>query len=155
MNISFEKRTCGRCNGAGRFNHYAHVYGGVCFGCGGSGTKLTRNGSNAKKAYDKAMSVEASKLEVGMIVWETGMDGKDRRRKIESINPSTGVYTSDGVAIPMLDITYASTTSTWIHSMSETSKVRMALSPTNRHLAIEALAKLKGATITEIEEVTA
>ena len=154
MNISFEKNTCGRCNGAGRFNHYAHVYGGVCFGCGGSGTKLTRNGSNAKKAYDKVMSIPASELEVGMIVWETGMSGKNLRRRIDAINPSTGVYTSDGVAIPMLDITYASTTSTWVHTMSETTKVRMALTPTNSHLAVKALAKLKGATITETEEVT-
>ena len=155
MNISFEKRTCGRCNGAGRFNHYAHVYGGVCFGCGGSGTKLTRNGSTAKKAYDASMTIEASELEVGMVVWDTGMDGKDRRRRIDAINPSTGVTKINGVVIPTLDITYASTDSTWTHTMSETNKVRMALSPTNRHLAIEALAKLKGATITETEKVTA
>jgi len=153
MNISFEKRTCGRCNGAGRFNHYGHIYGGVCFGCGGSGTKLTRKGSTAWKAYVAAMTIEASELEVGMVVWDTGMSGKDLRRRIESIKPSTGVVTS--VAIPMIDFTYASKDSTWTHTMSETHKVRMALAPANYHLAIAALAKLKGATITETEEVTA
>jgi len=155
MNISFEKNTCGRCNGVGRINAYSHVYGGVCFGCNGVGTKLTRKGAAARKAYDAAMTIEASELKVGMIVWDTGIDGKDRRRKIASIGPSIGVHTSDGVVIPMLDITYVSKNSTWTHSMSETHKIRMALSPTNSHLAIEALAKLKGATITETEEVTA
>ena len=154
MNISFEKNTCGRCNGAGRFNHYGHIYGGVCFGCGGSGTKLTRKGSTAWKAYVAAMTIEASELEVGMVVWDTGMSGKDLRRRIESIKPSTGVFTSNGIAIPMLDITYVSKNSTGTHSMSETHKVRMALAPANYHLAIAALAKLKGATITETEEVT-
>ena len=155
MNISFEKKTCGRCSGAGYFSHYGHVYGGVCFGCSGSGTKLTRRGSTARNAYNEAMSVEASELKIGMIVWDVGMDGKDRRRRIESISPSSGVTKDNGVIIPTLDITYASTTSTWIHTMSETHKVRMALSHENRHLAIEALAKLKGATITETEVVTA
>ena len=153
MKISFEKKTCGRCSGAGYFSHYAHVYNGACFGCNGVGTKLTRNGSNARKAYDEAMSVEASELKVGMVIWDIGIDGKDRRRMIESINPSTGSHTSNGVEIPMLTFTYKNINMS--HSMAETHTVRMALSPENRHLAIEALAKLKGATITETEEVTA
>ena len=154
MNISFEKNTCGRCNGVGRINAYSHVYGGVCFGCGGSGTKLTRRGSTAWKVYVAAMTIEASELEVGMVVWDTGMDGKDRRRKIASIGPSTGVHTADGVVIPMIDITYTHDNS-YTHIMSETTKVRMALTPTNSHLASAAIAKLKGATISETEEVTA
>jgi len=155
MKITFERVTCGRCNGAGRINAYGHIMNGVCFGCGGSGTKLTRKGSTAWKAYVAAMTIEASELEVGMIVWETGRSGKDFRRRIDAINPSTGVHTSNGVEMPMLDITYASTDSTWIHTMSETTKVRMVLSPINNHLAVKALAKLKGATITETEKVTA
>ena len=154
MNISFEKTTCGRCSGAGYFAHYGHVYNGVCFGCNGAGTKLTRRGSIAWKAYVAAMTIEASELEVGMVVWDTGMDGKDRRRKIASIGPSSGVHTSNGIVIPTLDIIYTHDDS-YTHTMSETTKVRMALTPTTSHLAVAALAKLKGATITETEEVTA
>mgnify|MGYP003134356057 CR=1 FL=1 len=49
MKISFEQITCGRCNGAGSFSAYGNIMNGTCFGCGGSGTKLTRNGATAKR----------------------------------------------------------------------------------------------------------
>ena len=155
MKISFEKNTCGRCNGERRIKAFGHVYGGICFGCRGVGTKLTRSGAYAKRAYDKAMSIPTSELEVDMIVWDT-----DHRRKIASINPSTThrATTTNGENIPMVEVTFVDGS---VHHMSlvgflgEPTTVKMALSPTNRHLAIEALAKLRGATITETEEVTA
>jgi hypothetical protein len=151
MVIDFESKTCDRCNGTGRINAYSHVYNGVCFGCGGNGSKATRRGAAARKAYNLAMSIPASELEIGMIVWQTGLDNKDRRRKIESIKPSTTTAITDGISIPMIDVAYASKDSIRIHTMPTTNQIRMALSPTNRHLAIKALANMKGATITEGE----
>jgi hypothetical protein len=141
ISIKFETKTCGRCNGKGRINAYSMVYGGVCFGCNGGGSKLTRKGAVARKAYDAAMTIEASELEVGMVIWDTGMDGKDRRRKIASISPDLAItFTHDN---------------NYTRIMTATTKVRMALNSTNSHLAIAALAKLTGATIIEAEEVAA
>ena len=144
MNISFESRPCGRCNGVGRLNAYGHVMNGVCFGCGGSGTKATRNGLAARKVYNEAMTIEASELTVGMIVWTIGMDGRDRRAEIAEIKEGGTKYLMT-TSVATIEVRY---TNNSIHILEATSKLRMALSKTNNHLAVEALKGTKGATIT-------
>jgi hypothetical protein len=46
----FETATCGRCAGSGHYS-FNLMHGTVCFGCGGSGIKLTKRGAAAKTAW--------------------------------------------------------------------------------------------------------
>lgn len=62
---SATEQICGRCNGKGQFREYGHVYGGVCFKCGGSGrVKVTAAAArqqemrDAKRAADQAARAE-------------------------------------------------------------------------------------------------
>jgi hypothetical protein len=139
MNISFESKVCGRCNGTKTIRAYGHVMNGVCFGCGGSGTKATKNGAAAHKAFQEALTVEASELTVGNIIWTMGMDGKNRRVQVAEIKASE-------LNSGMIEVNFTNKT---LHIMEATTKVVMALSNTNKHLALAALENMKGVTITE------
>jgi len=137
MKINFETKTCGRCNGKGRISAYSGVYGGVCFGCNGAGAKLTRNGKQANDIFNEVMTVVASTLEIGMIVWEACLDGKNRRRRIDNITTSND---------NSITLEYHNGTA---HMVTADTKIRRTLNADNRDLAVEALANLKGVTITE------
>lgn len=51
---------CGRCGGKGGFGHYGHVYGGVCYGCNGSG--ISRFADTMDKAQRKVRSGQAAAM---------------------------------------------------------------------------------------------
>ena len=153
MRINFEQITCGRCSGAGYIAHYGHVYNGVCFGCNGAGTKLTRKGTTAQKAFRAATTIEASELAVGMVSWDAGLDGKDRRKQITSISPSSNTYKQDGISIPVLSVQLGEK---YTRDMPITSKVRLSFAQYDKDLGAklaeavrEAVQNLKGATITD------
>jgi len=153
MKITFEQITCGRCNGKGRITAYSGIYGGVCFGCNGSGTKFTRKGATAQKAFRAATTIEASELAVGMVIWDSGLDGKDRRKQITSISPSSNTYKQDGISIPVLSVQLGEKHT---HNMPITSKVRLSFAQYDKDLGAklaeavrEAVQNLKGATITD------
>lgn len=80
MKIEFEQVECSRCGGAGRLTGFSHVYGGVCFGCNGSGKKMTPAGLRAFKKVQAVQSemcvVPASSVKVGQKI--KGGDGKFR-----------------------------------------------------------------------------
>ena len=48
--IEYEKETCGRCGGNGKYS-FNRMTGNRCFGCSGRGIKLTVDGAIAKKAF--------------------------------------------------------------------------------------------------------
>lgn len=39
-----ERFRCGRCGGTGRLGQFAHIEGGSCFGCNGTGDRRARIG---------------------------------------------------------------------------------------------------------------
>lgn len=49
--IRFEKQTCGRCGGSGHHS-YNERHGSICYGCSGSGKRLTRKGKAASIAVE-------------------------------------------------------------------------------------------------------
>ena len=164
MKISFERRTCSRCFGAGHFNAYGHVYGGKCFKCHGAGDVMTKRGRTAWDAFIASMTIPASELEVGMIVYIEDVipfSGaiKTYKRLVHSITEAKSASAViDGVKkeIPMIEVAFGNNTEvTDTRVLSDSTKFRMAMNSKNRHLAVEAVSKLKGATITETEEVTA
>lgn len=67
---AFEAVACGRCGGSGRYGPLS-VYNGVCFGCSGSGIKLTKRGLAAATVYRESLTVVVSDLKVGQkVLWE-------------------------------------------------------------------------------------
>jgi hypothetical protein len=65
----FENAVCSRCCGTGKHS-YNQIHGDVCYGCHGSGFKLTKRGS-AAAAYLKSMRTGlASSVKIGdLIQW--------------------------------------------------------------------------------------
>lgn len=60
----FEHATCGRCCGTGNYS-YNSVHGTRCYGCGGSGYKLTKRGAAAQKFLDDLRMRPAGSVKVG------------------------------------------------------------------------------------------
>lgn len=71
---TFEANTCGRCGGTGRFGPTC-VYGGRCFGCGGTGAKLTKRGAAAAAFYNGLLKKPATELAVGDKILYEGVPG--------------------------------------------------------------------------------
>lgn len=57
MTIAYEKTECGRCGGTGRYS-FNSVDGSRCYGCGGSGEKLTKRGAAAKEFANSLLDVK-------------------------------------------------------------------------------------------------
>ena len=151
MKIEFDKVTCSRCNGAGRFNAYSHVYGGACFRCGGAGATLTKKGAAAKDIYRQAMTITADALEPGMVVMETDVaPGGDmvatRKLTVESVGTSDTKVIADGVPVEYLAVTYKGGR---VHHMAHGTKIQQALSPFTRDTARAAQEGVAGATVTD------
>lgn len=51
--LEYERETCGRCGGSGHYS-YNQIDGTRCYGCGGTGKRLTKRGS-AAVAFANAM----------------------------------------------------------------------------------------------------
>lgn len=77
--LKFETTMCGRCGGSGQYS-YCQMYGTRCFGCGGSGIVLSRNGKRAKaKAAEllaAATTILADALVVGSQYRTTDLAGR-------------------------------------------------------------------------------
>ena len=48
-NPKMDSYPCSRCGGSGKLSGYSHVWGGVCFKCGGTGTQATKPSSKPIK----------------------------------------------------------------------------------------------------------
>lgn len=90
ITIKFERTTCGRCGGTGSYSFNPRD-GSRCFGCEGSGERLSRAGVAAKKAYDAViaeMDRTWADVKEGDKVWEnvrTFMGTRSRWETVESI----------------------------------------------------------------------
>lgn len=54
--MEYEKEPCGRCGGSGRYS-FNQIDGSRCYGCGGSGLRLTKRGRAAKAFADAMLDV--------------------------------------------------------------------------------------------------
>jgi len=66
-----EKVTCGRCGGSGHYS-FNMMHGTVCYGCGGSGVKLTKRGQAAKDYWTWLCTMDCRWLRVGDRVFQQG-----------------------------------------------------------------------------------
>ena len=78
--IRFETTECSRCGGSGRYSWNA-IHGDRCYGCGGTGTVLTKAGAAAKAAYWAVARAEipVTDLQVGDLIRVRPMGGEVTR----------------------------------------------------------------------------
>ena len=62
--LKFERETCGRCGGSGRYS-YNQIDGDMCYGCQGKGVKLTKRARIAQQALRDARMVPAGDIKIG------------------------------------------------------------------------------------------
>lgn len=88
MKIEFEKTSCGRCGGGGRYS-FNLMHGDRCYGCGGSGLALTKRGRLAREKLRELQQRPVADLKVGEFVWHDPypMGGKVGWYKIDAIEP--------------------------------------------------------------------
>lgn len=71
----FESKVCSRCGGSGNFS-FNHKDGTMCYGCNGTGSKLTKRGTAALKFFQDSLTIPASELAVGMRIKESVLSKK-------------------------------------------------------------------------------
>lgn len=81
---TFEHATCTRCNGSGKFS-YNLTHGDRCYGCGGSGFKLTIRGRRAQEFLDNLRKRPASEITVGQVIFFDNYPFKSYFAPVESI----------------------------------------------------------------------
>jgi len=71
----FDHRACGRCGGSGHYS-FNQIHGTTCYGCGGSGYKLTKAGRAAADRYTALMSIPIEQLKSGTVArLDVGVSG--------------------------------------------------------------------------------
>ncbi len=74
--ITYEKETCGRCGGCGRYS-YNQITGDRCFGCNGTGQRLSKRGRAAKALADAMLDVPVQDVPQGQTaVYRDALTGK-------------------------------------------------------------------------------
>lgn len=90
--LTFETGTCTRCMGSGEYSFNA-LDGTRCYGCGGSGVKLTRAGRAAKVRFEKLLNERMRKSVTEVKAGDTTRHSGPRaawRKVIEVGTNSTG-----------------------------------------------------------------
>lgn len=93
---TFEAETCGRCGGSGNYS-FNQIDGTRCYGCGGSGIKLTKRGAAARAFYRESQMMPVADLQPGMFVWDDTPGFKPKFLPILSVAPGKSYSESDGV----------------------------------------------------------
>lgn len=68
----WEKTSCSRCGGSGRYS-WCEMYGDKCFKCHGSGKQLTKRGEAALAWYRNRLEVPASEIRPDDYIRTSGM----------------------------------------------------------------------------------
>ncbi len=82
---TFEHVTCGRCGGTGSYS-FNMMHGSRCYGCNGSGFKLTKRGRAAQAYLSSLRQIPAKDFVVGDLIYAEFMSSAGFYR-IESITP--------------------------------------------------------------------
>lgn len=83
----FESEYCGRCGGSGKYS-FNLMHGDSCYGCGGSGVRLTKRGRVAQAFLDAMRIRPASEVKVGDLI-EFDIYFCRFFARVESIEPDT------------------------------------------------------------------
>jgi hypothetical protein len=94
--ITFETETCLRCGGTGKHSYNA-LDGDRCYGCGGKGTKFTRDAAKAHQRYHELLDTElgtrADEIQAGDQVRVELPDYATKWRTVHNVSITNGVVT--------------------------------------------------------------
>ena len=144
----FERETCGRCSGTGRYPSAA--WNGVCLGCQGQGKSLTAAGRAAKKAHDawvtERLTISVRSIEVGMKIRPSQIDGWKTITAIgeEHTNGRSKIGDGDWTDVRMITVTTAKSGTYGL--LADGTVTRAATQDEKREL-IASIAHLKGVTL--------
>lgn len=129
--LSYEKEPCPRCGGSGRYS-YNQIDGSRCYGCGGTGQRLTKRGAATKRFMDGLLEIPVEDVRVGDFIRVTGYGGF--RMTVREITKEVMSYhvTKDGERIPKT--TYFFHCPQFSRGLSEGCKVRRR--PTEEEIAL-------------------
>lgn len=88
----FESVSCPRCGGGGKYS-FNLMHGDRCYGCGGSGVKMSKRGAAAKAEYLRLLERRVGDLKVGDSIYDwLGLNGGKCWQRIDSIeaDPMSG-----------------------------------------------------------------
>jgi len=132
MKIEYEKETCGRCGGSGRYS-YNQIDRDRCYGCGGTGERLTKRGAAAKAFADSILNIKIENAQVGQIVsYLDVLNGRRTRITVQKIDRE--VYGKKKVGDEWIDC-YAITLHGEKYKISCGEGVRVRLTPTDAEAA--------------------
>lgn len=96
----WEGFTCGRCGGTGRMPFA--VANGVCFGCHGTGWRLTKRGAEARRYFMALRETTVDGLTVGDRVLDQGIPGIQGARwvTVTAIRPTAETRSSGSIHDP-------------------------------------------------------
>lgn len=105
MKILYKTKTCGRCGGSGSYSWNA-MHGSVCYGCNGTGKKLTPLGVKARAAVAAwkmaHSSVPVKDLKPGDRFWDTN----GWRTVISTSTEGGSRYFKDGEWVDYFTVTH-------------------------------------------------
>lgn len=91
--VVYEKETCGRCGGCGHYS-YNQITGTRCFGCGGTGERLSKRGRAAKAFADAMLDVPVQDVPQGQqAVYRDALTGRKVTFSGTRVNGGTKVKT--------------------------------------------------------------
>ncbi len=142
MRIRFDTGTCSRCGGSGHYS-YNQIDGTVCYGCGGSGKKLTKAGANARRIYEEALSIPAENVLPGMVMMVRVLGGSPKRLRVSEVVQGNQM-TVNGEPVDNIGIRYGDKL---LEHVGKQHKMTRALCP-DIHDSIEAILEgVKGVTV--------
>lgn len=148
--VTFEQTECSRCGGSGHYS-WNQIHGSVCYGCGGSGKKLTKVGDVAKKEYDARMSIPACELIPGQIVMFPELSGRHTRRTILSVEDAPDMkWSESGIQKTAPVVTLEFKGGRW--TVGRDRPVKLALNSTTKERSRMAAEGLKGAAFSDVPD---
>ena len=132
MKVEYEKESCGRCGGSGRHS-YNQIDRDRCYGCGGTGERLTKRGAAAKAFADSILNIKIEDAQVGQTVaYIDALNGRRTRITVQKINRE--VYGKKKVGDELIDC-YAITLHGEKYKICCGEGVRVRLTPTDAEAA--------------------
>jgi hypothetical protein len=99
----FETTTCTRCGGGGRYS-FNIMHGDRCYGCGGTGVKLTKRGAAARAFFLASQEMPVADLKVGMWLWDDTWGKKPKFMPVLSVKPSGSCAIVNGQPVHYIDV---------------------------------------------------
>ncbi|RPH72674.1 MAG: hypothetical protein EHM78_01885 [Myxococcaceae bacterium] len=115
----FERTHCGRCGGSGSYS-YCQMHGSTCFGCAGTGKKLTKRGAAAYAWFKEQRTVRADQVVAGNRIHSGGA----KFTVTEISEPHVGAYVG-AERQPVMYVTFANADGKFRYSTMLDSKVEV------------------------------